>query len=286
MLIRDYFAIQNIHKDDRIEIFICRKSNEDGSNKLFTVSKLINDKMIYESMPYFLELKKNRKFTDFVDCFTQEGSFYAVFKYCGRPSVTDRVKNSRIYLIEKINYVKELLSRLAILNMPHAMMYECLDYKNIVFDESGSVFFNYVVTDYANYKNITRLMAMKRLSGVLGDIFSRETEKNINLNLAPFIQSVKDGKYKDVFGVYVAYMNIYEELNNYISLQKKEKEGFIARFISRGKKIIDKLKPLLAALIIIAGIGFLIYTMRKVNTPEAVPAGNIKNIGTIDILEY
>ena len=89
---RDLYIIQVIEKNPDYEYMFCIDLLEEKNNQ-YDVLKIANYSTICKIMPILSNQLNNNKFSDFVDCFSQDNTFYAMFKHIDTPSLFDKLKS-------------------------------------------------------------------------------------------------------------------------------------------------------------------------------------------------
>jgi len=264
------------------DVYVCRDLWEEKERTYLLVA-IKNPDLIHRCAPFFTGQAENRVFTDFVECFSKEGQFYIVFVYYTKSLFRAKLSEGFYFLTERLEIGKSLLSRILLQNMPPNILYEALQDRNLLLDDTLQVYFNYVLEEIPSYG----LLSMDRVQMELGRIFRmllrQEIETQAVDEIQAFVDDLEHCVFTDYMAIYEAYDRIYDMLTALFEAGEVNPKSFLFRCWDRIKKMVRYLKPVFAGIVLVTALGFLIYSLANPSVkPGAIPPA-IKAIGTVQI---
>ncbi|QHI72596.1 hypothetical protein [Aminipila terrae] len=280
---RGFAVIKIVESQRDMDILICKDLLEDQESRYMLIS-IKNPDLIYKSMPFFTEQTENNSFSDLVECFSQNGNFYIVFKYKEKERLYEKIETEVYSLREKLEIIRNMFSEITLQDMPAAIQYEGLQRRNLLLDDSLSVFFNYDLREIKAYSIMPESRMQTEAAAVLRTVFDVEIEAKSVKVLEDFITTLEIGGYKKYIDIYQEYDKVYQEILHNLEEDKVQPQGFLFRLWEKMKLFWRKAKP--AFLILVVGIVF-IYMFYNALKPQPLPASakDIKQIGTVMIEE-
>lgn len=276
----EWSIIKRIYRSELFEINICRY-DEDPRYKMYTVIKVIDQKLIHESITLFSSLRNNDKFTDFIKCFSKNSCLYIVFLYHHSEESLNFEEIYDFPLLQRVDIVKQILSLIVIFDIPHPILYDVL--ANINLDSSGKVYFNYFLKNINRYKNISNKSITRKIAMLFINIFNKELELDSVSGLKELIIACKSGKYNNIMEIYRDYILLYSNFEESLNITKQKKLNWFRQLINKIIKVFNKIKGVIIMIILCIGIIYLIVILTA--KPKLEDPTKIKSIGTLQIAE-
>lgn len=277
---RSYQVMCHLGSTDKTEEFLCSEIRS-GENAAYILI-CITDIALAKHMTLFLEEKvKGTTFTDYLECFQEDGAFYMVFSYSLWETLTERLQREFCSRKERAEIAKGLLEKLLLLNPHPYFAWNLLNPKQITVSRSLEVGFQYHLEQLGKFESYTIKEVGKRLSQVLRLLFAEEEKNHLYPFLEAYLKQLEQGELSSYLELYKSFITVYEEL-----LTKETKnivpETFWFRLWRRIKKILVFLKKILAIAIIAVTI---LYVVKELGDDSAsrVMSQNIRQIGDLTI---
>ncbi len=281
---RDFYVLHIMEKSDDYEYMLCIDNLEEKNNK-YDILKVKNYSLICKVMPLLNEQLKNRKFTDFKECFSQDNVFYAVFKHNDNIKLAEKLENTSLSIIERNEIMKNLAEKIVMTNIPYPVQTDILLSDGITISESLSVGFKYNLKNISDYQKMDFKSFQKALSKITEKLFEKEIKNNVSDKLNEYLNNLKNGNYNERIEIYSEYVEIYEELKNNANNENPKKKSRLQKFIERIKAILRLIKPFAVALLIISALLYLLYTLFGYEE-DTGKYNTYKSIGTLPVKEY
>jgi len=278
-----YEVVVKLSETDMMDTFICKDAKKQPSH-FYTLLCVKSPEMIREVTPIVPTLAENERFTDFTEFFVSEGMLYVVFEYAYQTEAMqfDAVLGG-MYLKDRLTLCRSLLAKLFMQDVPYGVLCEVLLPENIIVPSASTVHFNYFLRRLSADAN-TKDKAMVMLSLLLRRIFAPEYGVAENEKLNTFVNAVGQNEYDSMQAVYAAFAAIYDDLLSMQDLTVAEKPTWWSLMLDFLFRLLTKLRPLLAVLIIGVGLYYLYVTLFA-SPPVTMPPGSIKAIGHMEIQE-
>ncbi|MDO4540787.1 MAG: hypothetical protein Q4B48_06805 [Syntrophomonadaceae bacterium] len=280
---RRYHIIQVLETTSTVEIMQCRELTED-KNELNTLIRLKSPAAMQAVIPLLVEQQSNQAFEDFVECFSQGGDFYLIFRYHPYPPLRRALRGERYMLVERLEIAKSLLSRMTLLNMPACIQLEALRERNLVVDDSLTVHFNYYLTQFPEYAHIDITWVQRALAENIELLFPEELKSQTEPRLNRFHEQLEAQAYRSYIEIYGEFDQIYYPMKLLLEQTPEEPQGFLFRLWAKIKAMARYAKPALFVAIVGVAFIYLIYTMTTPASPSTM-GSEIDQIGTVTIRE-
>ena len=150
-------------------------------------------------------------------------------------------------------------------------------------DDDFSVRFNYFFTEVDYYWNVQEQDCINRVSGLVQELFDRELEQKSSRELTKFARDMREGVFDYLWDCYVAYDNIYDVVLSKSERQELQPSRLWWRAWEKLKRMLPKLRTMLAAALIIAAA---VYLLLNLPNPMISDDGiTFQQIGTLEIRE-
>lgn len=282
---RDLYIIQVMEKNSDYEYIFCVDLLEEKNNQ-YDVLKVTNYSMICKIMPLLSSQLKNKKFSDFVDCFSQDNVFYAMFKHNDNTSLFDKLKNGEYTTIERLEIFKNLVKKIVMLNIPTPIQVDILYSKNITLLDTLDIDFKYSLHNIPNYSKFDFVFLQKVLKDILKIVLKKEFDDNISQKLNTYYANLCKGVFKEPIELYSEYIAVYEEIQDNLKKNNIVKKSKWLRIWEKIKNIIRLIKPFIVSLIVILALIYLIYVALGFDKKDNSQYDTYKSIGVLDIKEY
>lgn len=281
---REYFVIAKLSENNELTTYITR-INSEADGQFYTVIQFSDSELIKRVTPYFIKLKDNDHFTDYVDCFASQGSFYAVFVYYYQnESMYFSNKIAKMSMTERNAAVRNLLAKLFMQDIPVQVLADILRPEAILIKSNYEIFFNYFLQSFDDYHDESLYKPMILLAYLLRLIYEKEISDCSVMR--SFISGLETRQFANFQNIYKAYMEIYDKLNEYAErFAANKKKSIWTRLKEWFGVTVTRLRPVLAVLIIAVGIAYIVYSAFQ---PPAIPVDSglhIEQIGTVRITD-
>lgn len=279
---RRLMVIRVLWADRDSEVQICRDLQEPADRR-YTMVRIKNPQLAHAVIPLFLDAKKNPHFVDFVESFSRDGDFYALFHSKESPTLFGQLAANPYSTMERLEIGKSLFTRIALLRMPAGFLYEALADDNLLMDDSLDVTFQYCLRSTGSYATLSELAVQARLANILQRLFQPELEKQYCPQLGRFIDKLATTPYEDAVAMYSDFHTLYLLLRDLEEKGLTEPQNIWFRMWNRIKKLGKYVRPAIACLLVAAAFGYLLYTLL---TPPPVTGQStvvFKEIGTVEV---
>ncbi len=279
---RNLYVIQVMNKSADYEYMLCTDLLEEKSNK-YEVLKVMNYSMVYKVMPMLNAQLNNKKFSDLVDCFSQDNVFYAMFKHYEEPLLFDKL-NDRYSTLERSEIVKNIIEKIVMLSMPYSMQTDILNSNSITISDTLEVHFKYNLKQISNYDSLDFKSLQGSLSKVVEAILHSECESGNYSLLTEYCKTLNLQEYTQPIELYSKYVAVYNQLKESNVDNTKPNKWLV--FWNKIKYVVKLIKPCILCLIVFSAIAYLIYLALGYNDKDTSQYDTYKTIGTLDIKEY
>lgn len=275
---RCYEVIRQLESADKMTQFLCQ---EQQLQKAYLLVR-IDDGVLAKRFTLFLEEKiKGSEFPDYIECFQQVGTFYAVFTYSLEQSLTDKLSGEICGRKERAEIARKLLERM-LLSGPHPyFMTNALQPELITVSRSMDVSWNYRLANVEEFDRCTMEMVFSRLAGVMKLLFNEELDKKLYPLLDDYLQALTERKMQTYLDLYREFMPVYEAFHQEDQGERLP-QTWMFRLWERCKKLLGFLKKVLMAALLIAAVVYVIYSFQNTRSSNSVQQ-TIKQIGDIVI---
>lgn len=278
---RAYRILQRLMSEPQEEIFLCKESGKE-EQKQYLVIEVRDSVLAYSVIPMFLSWHGEEGFQDYIECFNYQGMLYLVFLHDTVKSLEEQMQKKQFLLSERLLVIKGILSNAILQSLPTPILWEILQYQNILVADDLTVHFEYTLLMLDVYSGITFHDIQERLGNLLKAMFEEELEERSLPELAKFIQALEGERYEKLIDLY----HDYNELCS--SLLIKVKEGRVKpqriwfQIWETVKVIAGRIKSYVIALVVIILAFYLIHTLVN-HTNDATEKTVFHYIGNITI---
>lgn len=277
---KQYEVLLKIKSTDFLDLCIAKDLK---GPDLYTVARVKDRELIRQLIP--LTNRKNALYTfqDLHDSFNADGNYYILFHHARGQTLQQAMQENAYHLKERLLLMKNILSRIFILNMPDCFLYEALRKDSIVVDEAMGVRFNYFFTEVDYYGQVGERHCLRRICDLVQELFCREAVEKSAPELEEFVRNLEKERFESIWDCYAAFDSLYDRLR-----QKSEDHGLRPRRIwwrawdwLKEKAAVIK-ATLAVALILAAGAYLLFHLPNPVLSEDGIA---FQKIGTLEIEE-
>ncbi len=282
---RDFFVAQTLRDQAGSAVYVCRDVREE-SGEQYTITLLKDRDRLFEAARIFLDMKDARVCPDFVDCFADKTGMYAAFRRKTSPPLFDAGgKTPRFSLQEKLTVGRNLLEQMLMQSLPPPVQIEALTGDNLCCDRSLSVSFNYALDHADEYDRMGSEDALELLGKTILSLFEDDASVRAQDGscVGDITRALCAGEIVSIAQAYDAYLKVFRRLIEGERMAVAEKEHWLFRTWRFLKKLMSKLMPVLAILLIVAAIGYMIYTIQRPAVPADASPGAIRAIGVYEV---
>lgn len=262
------------------ESYICRNEADGGLCSVLAVK----NKTLFAGIIDDLTSIPDSAFTDFRENFISGGKLCVVMSFCQGITLKTKLNTEAMPLAERLEIGRRILERIVLRRIPDYFIAKGCSTKNIIVDRDLTLHFNYSIEDIDKLAEYTHSAALTCVESVLRELFSRELERMIPSELADFFadfdEEIKGGKDDDMIGVYGSYCRMMSAVSEDGSSEEPKTFWFTAW--EKIKKAAARLKKILLVLVLLAVLGYLIYTILSIGKNEEKTV-NFEKIGTVEI---
>lgn len=280
---RQYELISKIKTTSSRALELYTASDAGVEGVKYTIACVNDLELARKLVPVTTKANIHISFKDLYTSFNADGKYYVVFRYAGGKTLQQVLERGNCSLQERLLLLKNIFSQILLLNMPDCFLYEVLRKDNIVVDDDFSVRFNYFFTEVDYYWKVQEQDCINRVSGLVQELFDRELEQKSSRELTKFARDMREGVFDYLWDCYVAYDNIYEVVLSKSERQELQPSRLWWRAWEKLKRMLPKLRTMLAAALIIAAAVYLLL-----NLPNPMISDNgitFQQIGTLEIRE-
>lgn len=277
---KTYKVIRALSGSSQTEAYLC-KDNQTASDERYLVQGLTGSGLSRKIVPYFMELSSRREAGDFLDCFTNKGSLWLVFRYFEYKTLDEKM-DEQFPLVERLLASRTLMERMITQNLPHYLQYEALNMENLTVSDACEIFYNYQLREPELLNACGMEEVCMRLAKFFERLFALELEEEVSDELKAFIDGLIEKRYPGYISVYRDYRAFYEE---FVRRQREglvRPRGWLLRMWEKFKLFLKKLFRILYIALLVGLVVLLVYICVK---PKAIPTGRIEfnRIGTLDL---
>ena len=273
------YVIQIARKTNDYEYMVC----SDEKSRLYDVIKVIDYNMLCEIMPLLNEQRKNKKFTDLKDCFSQNNVFYAIFSHNDDRKLSDYLKKSEYNAYERLEILKNLTEKIVMMDISPALQTDILMSENICISDSMNISFIYDLEHIPEYKNLNIADMQKTLLCLTKKILEKEYKSS---ELDEYYSALEKGSYSRYLEIYSGYMKAYEDIKNNLNEETLKKQSKWMKIWEKIKAVLKLAKPFAVCLIIILALLYLLFTALGYDREDKSQYSTYKSIGSLIIKEY
>lgn len=280
---KSYQVLRRLGSTDQTEEFVC--TEEKGSGKERWLLVRVQEPVLAKRLTLFLEERiKGREFTDYRECFREDGALLMVFRYSENESLKELLGREYCSLRERAEIAKNILEYLLLLNPHPYFAWNGLSPERITVNRSLDVHMNYHLEEFDKIDTVSMTDVKQNLWNVFLLLFGEEIKKQQYPVLDEYAGRLKNAEEQGYLQLYRDYMSVYEVLmQNQAQEQVPRTFWFIAW--EKTKKILGIGKKILAVVIIVAALLYVINSLQKnKGSQSAVQA--VSQIGDLMIQDY
>jgi len=272
MLIRtfhnDYAVISQLGGDDTKEMYIC-KQYPINSMREYTVIKIKNAETAQRLVSFFTNNINQQEFTDFVEFFSSGGYMYFVYVYSSNKALANKITDDKCEFHERLEIGKNLIERMVFLNMPYVIQCDALTVNHCTVANNLTVSFNYTFADCRNFEHIGIQHVGSSLKHILNFLFRNEINLNSCRDINKYLDYLTEGTYETYIDLLYAYNEVYQKLQQKTNEEVEQPNTALFKFWEKTKVVLRVLRNILMALLIVAAVGYLVYTIIGARKPPA-----------------
>lgn len=281
---RDLYVIQIVHKTESYEYMICT-DNMEKNHSLYDVIKVSDYSMICSIMPLLNEQKRNKKFTDLIDCFSQNNAFYAVFSHTDSVMLDEALKTFAHTSYEKLDMLKNLTEKIVMMNIPVQIQTDIILSESIAVSQSMKISFIYDLSHISQYNDIDFGKFQRAMCVLVKKILKKEFESGISSKLTAYCENLNNGIYHEYIEIYADYIGVYEDIKGSIGDEILRKQSRWLKIWEKIKGFLSFVKPFAVCLLILLALIYLFYSVAG-NKEDRSQYNTYKSIGSLIIDEY
>lgn len=272
---KEYPVIGVQENNEQYDIYICRDVVEKGLYRILSVK----DSSKFPELVSFLNDNINRAaFTDYDGCFIDGGKLCIVMRYTQGIALGTKLATESVPFKERLELGRKILEKAVLQEIPDYFLAKCFTPEQIVVAPDLSVSFNYPMEDITTNRQQD---GRKNIEQVLRLLFGKELERKVPQLLMDFFKSLPELCNQRLLDIYSEYYALMGKLEEY-DAEVEQPKTFWFRLWDAVKKIFKVLKKILIILLILASIGYLIYTILDPGKDKGSD-GHFKSIGTVEI---
>ncbi len=278
-----FTVIQLRGTTDVSESYLCRDYDQQNPSDYMLV-KIKDQDFAQKLIPIFLQIQQERTFLDFVGSFTQEDTLYAAFHSSDFPTLAQKMERENCGLSERLEIVKNLWDKMILYKMPLYFQQHIFSMDRVCVSSALEIGFRYELQDFNNYFEVEPEQVIHALWYFLQELFSQELQQHSCMELERFCNRLVGftGSLEDL---YQDFAELYHQLQgNQGQASPPQRDGTPFRLWEIVKRIARLLKPVLAAIVLIAIVIYLIFMLNTDQSPVD-GAGKFDFIGTVEIVE-
>lgn len=265
-----------------IELYAaCDAVRREGT--LYTVACVSDMELARKLVPVTTKNNISYTFKDLHASFNADGKYYIIFSHADGRTLQQAMEKGNYSLPERLLLMKNIYAQIFLLNMPECFLYEILRKDNIVVGDDLSIRFNYYFTEVDYYWQVQEKDCIRRTHGLVRELFAKELEQRSSRELMKYEREMEEGRFAYLWDCYVAYDNIYEAVLAKNEQQEIKPGRIWWRAWEGFKKVLPKVRAVLAAALIVSAAIYLLLTLpNPVLSDKGV---TFQQIGTLDIHE-
>lgn len=226
--------------------------------------------LIQQWLPTLLEMKQ-KKYTDFLNCFAEDGKLYTVFCYKEGKNLLQYVQSEKLALHYRVVLLQTVLQEFLKYQLYDDMIQYCmLQYTNIIV-QNNTIYFNYQLLILPEQKQINCFEALEQTMKVL---FTNEEVKSMPKLLIVMQKCQKK--------IYQSLGEVIKDLQDVSGAVEKQKS--VQAYITEKRKKNKKKFAIFLGFLAAVGMVYIIYNTYKKNTEDTFLYTELKQLGTVEIV--
>lgn len=277
---RSYQVLRHLGGTDKTEEFLCTELT--GRENAACLLVRIADPILAKHLVLFLEEKVGgREFTDYRECFQENGALLAVFRYSTDQSLAERLRAEYCGRRERAEIARGLLERLLLLAPHPYFAWNGLEPDQITVNRSLEVHLNYHLKRLGQFEDCTMQEVGQQLQKVFRLLFAEEEKKQLYPLLEEYLRRLGEENDWSYLQLYQDFLPVYAELEQEAA-QEPVPQTFAFRAWERIKKFLGICKNVLAVVILVAAAVYVIKTLQDDSSSQAV-SYSVYQIGELAI---
>ena len=278
---RDLFVVRSVRTSPDLDIYICRDDAR-RDERLYTLLVYKEPSRIYDAITIFMQIKRRAITPDFVDCFSLDSHFHALFLYHEENPLVQQHARRELMQRERLEAAHSILTQILMQDLPEGLLQDCLSDENLLFSTSLEVTFGYMLNNAQHYRLIERQGNMIRVADLLASLLGREARLEANgENIEPMIQRLREGYYPTWAAAYADFKIWYDVVRSFVESEEVRIESMVNRFWRVISRILGIAKPILAVLLVLLSIAYMVYTLLNPPIIKGAKRGEIAVIGDV-----
>ena len=278
---RQFVVLQVLRSSENEEICVCRDPEDEGAG-LYILARFRSPTLNRYLLPMLARQQSNEAFEDYLGVFSRDGDVYARFRYTDAPPLAQRLERGDLGFRERLEIGGNLLERMTLLNMPHALQFQALRADNVTVDDALRVRFNYVLESMDNCFNADIGFVCIRVAELLQRIFAPECSARAVPELEEYLKRLEQTRFQSYLEIYAGYDQVRKQLLERTLSGPVEPRTWLFRLWERLKKLTRFVKPVLTGVVLVAAFCYLVYTLLLPAQPKGTPV-LFDRIGTVEI---
>ncbi len=271
----DYPVVGVKESNEVYDCYICRNVSSGGLCRIMS----IKDKRLFAELTGWLIEKINPEaFTDYIEQFIFEDKLCIVMKYTEGITLRTKLATESLPLKERLELGRKLLERVILQDIPEYFLAKCFSPDQMMITSDLNVSFNYPIEDIAQDRSAD---GRKNIEPVFRMLFARELERKVPDLLMKFFRQLPELTEARMIDLYSEYYALIGQLEKYDENGEQPKT-FWFRLWEVLKKVFKVLKKILIIALILASVGYLIYTILNPGKNQNND-GHFSSIGTVEI---
>ena len=260
---------------EKYDTYICRDVSGGGLCRIMS----IKDSSLFPDLVSRLTDTIDRDaFTDYREHFIYDGRLCIVMRYTQGVTLESKLSTESVPLRERLELGRRLLEKVVLQDIPDYFLAKCFVPEQITVAPDLSVSFNYPIEDIITD---SQQSGRANIIKVFTRLFDHEIQRRVPDLLMDFLKKLPvltEQRMIDVYGEYYILMGKLEKYNE----NNEQPKTFWFKLWDKIKKVLGVLKKILIFVLIVASVGYLIYTIIDPHKNDS-SNGHFKTIGTVTI---
>lgn len=273
---QNYLPIQEFGQVGDVTCYLFKQAK---ANQFYAVTAQSRKTVTGDEIKFLFEQSQNKIFTDFVDYYTMPDLLYVFMKHQQQPTLQQKLDAENCSLPERLQLVKNILERLAILDMPLYFMGNILDSNHVLVSDGLDISFDYQLYDIADFANTTAEQVAEKMADLLALIFDKELQMKAMKQLRVLIQKLRQGRIAVKDEIIQEFYPIYSYYTEHPDIEKQTRQF---KQLEKIKKLAKYLGVAIQLGVIALAIAYLVWSILMIND-EGEVVQNFQSIGTQEI---
>ena len=268
-----FFVIKNVYLSPDIDIMSCIDMSPDVQT-VVTINRLKNKELIERYYHIFVDSPYEQ--SDLIRYFSMDSCLYLVFRSYSEKNLFTPFVSDRFKISEKIVLSLNILSEVMLSDMPPVILYQLLKNKNINYDASLGIHFNYYLDLSELNSKLAEEDIFRQFGYILKALFGKQEARISD------VSEMIDGC---LTGCYTSYSELYLKLKEFGRTVNKGGDDFsaISKFHRQREKNKDKVKNFLKVASLFVVICGIVLAILWTDKNEVRKNSLVQQIGTVTI---